>query len=68
VPDSRHAAVEINDLSTGLIAIPLWIPQVGMALGAVVLFIAVVEQLVVVATGGPLIEEPTDEEATHLER
>ena len=59
---------EINDLSTGLIAIPLWIPQVGMAVGAVVLCIAVIEQLVVVATGGPLMEEPSGEEAAHLER
>lgn len=59
---------EINDLSTGLIAIPLWIPQVGMAVGAAVLFIAVVEQLVVVATGGPLMEEPSGDEASHLER
>jgi TRAP-type C4-dicarboxylate transport system permease small subunit len=59
---------EINDLSTGLIAIPLWIPQVGMAAGAVILCIAIVEQLVVVATGGPLMEEPSGDEATRLER
>ena len=59
---------ELNDLSTGLIAIPLWIPQLGMAIGAVVLMIAVVEQLVVVAAGGPLIEEPAGEEALHIER
>jgi TRAP-type C4-dicarboxylate transport system permease small subunit len=59
---------EINDLSTGLIAIPLWIPQVGMALGAAILFLAVVEQLIVVVSGGPLMEEPSGDEATHLER
>lgn len=59
---------EINDLSTGLIAIPLWIPQVGMALGAVVLCIAVFEQLVVVAMGGSLMAEASGEEASHLER
>lgn len=59
---------EINDLSTGLIAVPLWIPQVGMAVGAVILCVAVVEQLVVVATGGPLMEEPAGDEASHLER
>lgn len=61
-------SLEINDLSTGLIAIPLWIPQVGMAVGAVVLCIAVVEQLVVVVSGGPLMAEPSGEEAAHLER
>lgn len=59
---------EINDLSTGLIAVPLWIPQVGMAVGAVILCIAVVEQLVVVATGGPLMAEPSGDEAARLER
>ncbi len=59
---------EINDLSTGLIAIPLWMPQVGMAVGAVVLCIAVLEQLVVVAMGGPMMEEPSGDEASHLER
>lgn len=59
---------EINDLSTGLIAIPLWIPQVGMALGAAVLFIAVVDQLVMVVSGGSLMAEPAGDEATHLER
>ncbi len=59
---------QLNDLSTGLIAIPLWIPQLGMAIGAVVFMIAVVEQLVVVATGGPLVEEPAGEEALHIER
>lgn len=59
---------EINDVSTGLIAVPLWIPQIGMALGAVVLCIAVFEQLVVVATGGPLMAEASGEEASHLER
>ena len=59
---------EINDLSTGLIAIPLWIPQVGMAVGAVVLFIAVLEQLAVVASGGPLMAGPSGDEASHLER
>ena len=63
-----YVSWELNDLSTGLIAIPLWIPQLGMALGAVVLLIAIVEQLVVVASGGPLMEEPSGEEAMHIER
>lgn len=48
---------KIGDLSTGLVAVPLWIPQLGMAIGAIVLFIAVLEQLVVVAGGGPLAED-----------
>ncbi|QQS11858.1 MAG: TRAP transporter small permease [Rhodospirillales bacterium] len=59
---------QIGDLSTGLIAVPLWIPQIGMALGAVVFTIAIVERLVVVAAGGPLVEEPTGDESLHIER
>lgn len=46
---------EIGDVSTGLVPVPLWIPQVAMALGASVLFIAMVEQLIVTAAGGPLV-------------
>jgi TRAP-type C4-dicarboxylate transport system permease small subunit len=48
-----------NDVSQGNDATPLWIPQIGMALGAVILFIAMVDDLVrvlrnrEVATGGP---------------
>lgn len=63
-----YVSWQLNDLSTGLIAIPLWIPQLGMALGAVVLLIAIVEQLLVVASGGPLMAEPSGEEAMHIER
>ena len=54
-----------GDMSTGLVAIPLWLPQIFMAIGACVLFIAMVEQLVVVATGGKLPEEPSN---LHMER
>lgn len=36
----------INDVSTGNDATPLWIPQITMALGAVVLFIALVDEWV----------------------
>jgi TRAP-type C4-dicarboxylate transport system permease small subunit len=36
----------INDMSTGNDATPLWIPQIAMAVGAVVLFIAFVDELV----------------------
>jgi len=43
-----------GDKSTGLIPVPLWIPQIAMAVGMVVLFIAVLEQLIVTASGGPL--------------
>jgi len=50
---------EFNDISQGNDATPLWIPQIGMALGAVVLLVAMLDDFVgvirrrPVATGGP---------------
>jgi TRAP-type C4-dicarboxylate transport system permease small subunit len=41
-----------NELSQGLLAIPLWIPQSLMAFGFVVFFIAFVDDLVTDLTGG----------------
>ncbi|MBS0244169.1 MAG: TRAP transporter small permease [Proteobacteria bacterium] len=40
----------INDTSTGVLVVPLWIPQSGFAAGLVILFIAVADELVWVAT------------------
>jgi TRAP-type C4-dicarboxylate transport system permease small subunit len=37
---------QFSDISTGNDATPLWIPQIAMAVGAVVLFIAFVDELV----------------------
>ena len=51
-----------NDISQGNDATPLWIPQVGMAVGAVVLLIAMADDLVRVVRGnrspGPASAEP----------
>lgn len=58
---------QIGDVSTGLVAVPLWIPQTTMALGAAVLFIAMLEQLVVAATGGALMHDAGAEDV-HIER
>ena len=41
----------INDMSTGVLVIPLWIPQTGFAAGLVILFIAVIDELVHVLGG-----------------
>ncbi len=43
---------EYNDLAQGLLALPLWIPQSSFAFGAVLLFVAVVDELVTVLRGG----------------
>ena len=40
-----------HDISTGSDATPLWIPQIGMALGAVILAIAFADELVLEALG-----------------
>jgi len=41
----------IDDMSTGVLVIPLWIPQSGFGAGLVILFIAVVDELVHVLAG-----------------
>lgn len=40
-----------GDTSTGVVAVPLWIPQTGYALGLVILCIAMTDELVRVAMG-----------------
>jgi TRAP-type C4-dicarboxylate transport system permease small subunit len=41
-----------SEVAQGLIAIPIWIPQLSFAVGALVLLVAVVDELVVLARGG----------------
>lgn len=41
----------INDTSTGVIVVPLWIPQLGFTSGLVILFVAVMDELVHVLAG-----------------
>jgi TRAP-type C4-dicarboxylate transport system permease small subunit len=43
---------EFNDMATGLLAMPLWIPQLGFAAGSLLLWVAVVDELVIVLRGG----------------
>ena len=42
---------EFNDLSPGMIAIPLWIPQLGMLFGLFILSIALVDELLCLIAG-----------------
>lgn len=55
----------INDMSTSSDATPLWIPQVAMAVGTVILFIAFVDDWVLELKGKRKTTEP--EEALHNE-
>jgi len=58
---------QLNDVSQGLIPVPLWIPQIAMALGTTVLFVAMIEKLVDVARGGQYVKEVAAQDA-HIER
>lgn len=55
----------INDVSTSNDATPLWIPQVAMAVGTVILFIAFVDDWVLELKGRRQVAE--SEEALHHE-
>lgn len=49
----------LNDMSQGVVAVPLWIPQLGFAAGLVILFIAFADELVHVLAGyAPRYEKP----------
>ena len=50
-----------NDISQGNDATPLWIPQIAMAVGAIVLVVAMVDDLVLVLRGKALAAKPADE-------
>jgi len=60
-----HAAVmtwqswQFSDISQGVVAVPLWIPQLGYSGGLVILFVAFVDELIHVLRGGePRYEKP----------
>ena len=42
----------LNDLSSGVISVPLWIPQLGFSVGSFILLVAFLDELYNVATGG----------------
>ncbi|MEK8049329.1 TRAP transporter small permease [Ideonella sp. DXS22W] len=54
-----------NDVSTGNDATPLWIPQLAMAVGSVILVIAFVDELVLEWRGERA--QPSSDEALHNE-
>ena len=56
---------DFNDVSTGNDATPLWIPQLGMAIGTTILMIAFVDELVLELRGRRKHAAP--EEALHSE-
>jgi TRAP-type C4-dicarboxylate transport system permease small subunit len=68
-----HASVmtwqsfQFHDMSQGVIAIPLWIPQLGYSGGLVILFIAFVDELIHVLRGyPPRYEKPPPQTAEEV--
>lgn len=51
--DMTLTSYQIHDVSQGLVPVPLWIPQSGMALGLVVLAVAFADDLVTTLRGRP---------------
>lgn len=51
---------QFNDISTGNDATPLWIPQIAMAVGTVILLIAFIDELVL-ELSGKRVEAGSDE-------
>ena len=43
---------KFQEVAQGLIQIPIWIPQLSFAAGALILFVAVLDEFVVLARGG----------------
>ena len=52
--DMAWTSYAINDVSQGLVSVPLWLPQSGMALGLAIMSIALLDDLItVIAHGTP---------------
>lgn len=46
-----YESFKINDMSGGLIVIPIWIPQCSIVIGSILFFIAMVDELIRVVMG-----------------
>jgi TRAP-type C4-dicarboxylate transport system permease small subunit len=58
---------KLNDMSTGVLVVPLWIPQLGFCIGIVVLWISMVDELVHVLAGNrPRYEKEPPKTAEEL--
>jgi len=57
-------SLELQDISVGIDATPMWIPQLGMALGTVVFFIAFLDEFILELLGQ---RAPVNNEDAHHE-
>jgi TRAP-type C4-dicarboxylate transport system permease small subunit len=54
-----YDSYRFNDISQGVVAVPLWIPQLGFSVGLTILAVAFLDELVHVLTGhAPRYEKP----------
>jgi TRAP-type C4-dicarboxylate transport system permease small subunit len=53
---------QFSEVAQGLIQIPIWIPQMSFVLGALILFVAMLDELVVLSRGGKPAYEAAEEE------
>lgn len=58
---------QFNDISTGLDATPLWIPQIGMAAGTILFFLAFAQDLLDLLRGKSLHEAREGGEPARIE-
>jgi TRAP-type C4-dicarboxylate transport system permease small subunit len=56
-----------NDISTANDATPLWIPQLAMAAGALLLFVAIVDSLLMTLAGRDPVQRPAGSGPAHSE-
>jgi TRAP-type C4-dicarboxylate transport system permease small subunit len=52
------------DMSTGVVSVPLWIPQLGLVIGLAILLIAILDEFVIVMRGGRPTYEPEPPKST----
>ena len=55
-----YVSYQLNDLSQGIIPLPLWIPQSAMGIGCTLFFIAMVDRLGCLLMGLPVPEDQSD--------
>jgi TRAP-type C4-dicarboxylate transport system permease small subunit len=62
-----YDSYRFNDMAQGVLAVPLWIPQLGYAAGLIILLIAFVDEFVHVARGNtPRYEKPKPKTADEV--
>lgn len=47
-----YESYEFKDIAPGMVAIPIWIPQMSFVVGALLFVVAVIDELIIVLRGG----------------